>query len=96
MPELPEVETIRRGLEKVIRGRKIQCVTLMREGLRFPFTPQLKEKLEGEVVEGIGRQGKYLFLNFIGASPSLLIHLGMSGKIRIVHPTTEKLPHTHV
>jgi formamidopyrimidine-DNA glycosylase len=97
MPELPEVETIRRGLEQTIVGRTIEKVVLYRSNLRFPFPPFFEQTLEMLKIQGVSRQGKYLLIDFEGPSASLLIHLGMSGKVRLT-PGAENPhePHTHV
>lgn len=97
MPELPEVETIRRSLEETLVGSTIVCAENRRKDLRFPFEVGFQDKLKGQTIESISRQGKYLFFNFKGSIPSLLIHLGMSGKIRLTSRKDNPLsPHTHV
>lgn len=82
MPELPEVETIRRGLGAALVGRTIRTVALRRPDLRFPFQPDFCETLEGRVIRAIDRRAKYLLVRLEGAS-TLVIHLGMSGAIRL-------------
>lgn len=91
MPELPEVETVRRGLEKVLPGRKIASVTVNRRDLRIPFPPRLKE-IAGNKVLGIGRRAKYLLLPLSGGQ-TLIIHLGMSG--RLLLEDTARAPEKH-
>ncbi len=81
MPELPEVETVRRGLQDRIVGRRIAEVVIRREGLRFPFPASLKT-LSGVNVEGIRRRAKYLLLD-LSDGRVLLSHLGMSGRYTI-------------
>lgn len=80
MPELPEVETIRRGLEPFMPGRTIERVTLRRGGLRAPFPPDLAGSLEGRRVLELGRRAKYLLCHIEGGQ-CLAVHLGMSGRL---------------
>ncbi|GGG47494.1 formamidopyrimidine-DNA glycosylase [Caldovatus sediminis] len=80
MPELPEVETVMRGLSAVLAGRRIVRAEVRREGMRFPFPPGLKERLEGRRVLGFRRRGKYILMRLEGGE-SVLIHLGMSGRM---------------
>lgn len=82
MPELPEVEVARRGVEPHLKGRRVSSVTLRRSGLRWPFPDDLPGTLCGRVVRSVGRRGKYLLLNFDHGT--LIIHLGMSGHLRIL------------
>jgi formamidopyrimidine-DNA glycosylase len=97
MPELPEVETIRTGLEPVLMGKIIAEVLLRRPDLRIPFPPFMVEVLSGTRIEHLGRRSKYLLLA-LSNQQTLIIHLGMSGKI-IYHPTPPAAPygkHDHV
>ena len=80
MPELPEVETVRAGLQARISGRVLSRVDLRRKDLRIPFPPRFRERLEGQRLESVGRRGKYLVLRFDGG-PALIAHLGMSGRM---------------
>ncbi|NVD71955.1 bifunctional DNA-formamidopyrimidine glycosylase/DNA-(apurinic or apyrimidinic site) lyase [Duganella sp. BJB1802] len=82
MPELPEVEVTRRGVAPHIEGRTVHQVVLRREGLRWPFPAQLPQLLAGHQVLRTGRRGKYLLLHFDHGT--LIIHLGMSGHLRIM------------
>lgn len=82
MPELPEVETVRRGLEPVLAGRRIERAHVRREGLRWPFPPGLARRLEGARVEGVGRRSKYLLLG-LDTGETLILHLGMSGRLLV-------------
>jgi len=82
MPELPEVETVRRGLQPVMEGARIARVELRRKDLRFPFPDRFAERLAGQTISGLGRRAKYLLLD-IAAGPSVICHLGMSGSFRI-------------
>lgn len=82
MPELPEVETVRRGLLPVLMGRRLVQVEQRRPDLRFPLPYQFGRRLEGRRVLGIGRRGKYLLIGLDGAE-TWLAHLGMSGRFCI-------------
>lgn len=82
MPELPEVETVRRGLQPVLEGAMIKSVTLARQSLRYPFPARFSERLAGRRVLGLDRRSKYLLWDIEGADV-LLAHLGMSGSFRI-------------
>lgn len=82
MPELPEVETVRRGLAPALEGRRILSVRLNRPDLRFPFPPQLAQRLSGRRVERIDRRAKYLLVR-LADGQTLLSHLGMSGRYSI-------------
>ncbi|CAF25740.1 bifunctional DNA-formamidopyrimidine glycosylase/DNA-(apurinic or apyrimidinic site) lyase [Bartonella quintana] len=82
MPELPEVETVRRGLEPVITGAKIISITLNRRDLRFPFPEAFSERLVGRTIMELGRRGKYLLFH-LSQNETILSHLGMSGSWRI-------------
>ena len=78
MPEMPEVETVRRGLEPHWVGRRISFVDLRRPDLRFPFPDGFDEGLTGATVEGIGRASKYLLIR-LDNGLTWLSHLGMTG-----------------
>jgi formamidopyrimidine-DNA glycosylase len=82
MPELPEVETVRRGLQPVMEGALIDRVELRRKDLRFPFPTQFAERLAGKRIRGLGRRAKYLLFD-IADAPTLICHLGMSGSFRV-------------
>jgi formamidopyrimidine-DNA glycosylase len=93
MPELPEVETIVRGLEKVLLERRIARVEVRRADLRRPFPPDLGQRLTGALITGLGRRGKFGLIR-TGRDDILIFHLGMSGKWRI---DPEALgPHDHL
>lgn len=94
MPELPEVETTRRGLAPHLQGRRVTGVTLRRPDLRWPIPPEISQRLTGEPVLGIRRRAKYLLLD--AAPGSALLHLGMSGSLRIVPAAAPPGPHDHV
>ncbi|GAA0598334.1 bifunctional DNA-formamidopyrimidine glycosylase/DNA-(apurinic or apyrimidinic site) lyase [Craurococcus roseus] len=80
MPELPEVETVMRGLAAVLEGRVIRAASVARAGLRWPFPAGLAERLAGARVEGFRRRGKYMLIRLSGGD-SVLVHLGMSGRM---------------
>jgi formamidopyrimidine-DNA glycosylase len=82
MPELPEVETVRRGLEPAMLGQKIVHVTVRRKDLRFPFPPRFKERLTGETVISLSRRAKYLLAE-LSSGDILVMHLGMSGRFTV-------------
>lgn len=91
MPELPEVETVRRGLQPVMEGAKILNAEARRPDLRFPFQPDFVARLEGQVVTGLGRRAKYLMAD-LGSGDVLLMHLGMSGSFRVIKPGNDAAP----
>lgn len=80
MPELPEVETVMRGLAAVLDGRRIRRAATTRPDLRWPFPPRLAERLTGARAIGFRRRGKYMLVR-LDTAESLLIHLGMSGRL---------------
>jgi formamidopyrimidine-DNA glycosylase len=80
MPELPEVETVRRGLEPALVGRTILRVTLNRKDLRFPFPQRFVERLHGQAFDAVSRRAKYLLFALSGGE-TLIIHLGMTGRL---------------
>ncbi len=82
MPELPEVETVRRGLQPIVEGALIEGVEQRRPDLRFPFPERFAERLTGLTVTGLGRRAKYLLFYFDDGA-ALISHLGMSGSWRI-------------
>ena len=82
MPELPEVETVMRGLKPVLEGQRIAGVTLRRAGLRFPFPEQFAERLSGRRVTGLRRRAKYILAE-LDSGEVLLIHLGMTGRFTV-------------
>lgn len=91
MPELPEVETVRRGLAPWLEGATIRSVTLNRKDLRFPFPKGLQSALEGQRVDHVGRRAKYLLMN-LGNGKTLLSHLGMTGSWRFAEHPIDKPP----
>jgi len=91
MPELPEVETVRRGLQSVMEGARFVRVEQRRPDLRFPFPKNFNKRLEGASVEGLNRRAKYLLAD-LSSGEVLLMHLGMSGSFRVLHGSDEKGP----
>ena len=94
MPELPEVETTRRGLAPHLAGRRIAAVTLRRPDLRWPIPPQVQALLPGQPVAGIHRRAKYLLLET--PAGTALLHLGMSGSLRLLPGDAAPRTHDHV
>lgn len=82
MPELPEVETVRAGLTPAMEGRVIERADVNREGLRWPFPPNMANRLAGARVLGLRRRSKYILLD-LSTQEVLLIHLGMSGRMLV-------------
>ncbi len=82
MPELPEVETVRRGLQPVMEGARIERVEARRPDLRFPLPSPFAARLEGRRITALARRAKYLLMHVDGG-PVLICHLGMSGSFRI-------------
>jgi formamidopyrimidine-DNA glycosylase len=82
MPELPEVEIVRRGLEPVLAGQRFVRVETRRRDLRFPFPPRFSERLEGNTVTRLDRRAKYL-LAVLSSGEVLVMHLGMTGRFTV-------------
>jgi formamidopyrimidine-DNA glycosylase len=95
MPELPEVETTRRGIEPHVLGLRISRVVVHDPRLRWPVRDDLPQWLANRRIEAVERRSKYLLLRFEN-DERLLIHLGMSGSLRLVAPGTNKKKHDHV
>ncbi len=97
MPELPEVETVRRGLAPHLEGRRIRSVDLRRKDLRIPFPPGFAGKLEGARVLQLDRRAKYMLWH-LDNEQVVIVHLGMSGKFTIVEKgqACEESKHDHV
>jgi formamidopyrimidine-DNA glycosylase len=94
VPELPEVETTRRGIAPHLIGRRITSVTLRRPDLRWPIPHEVSELLPGQRIDAVERRAKYLLLHTeIG---SALLHLGMSGVLRVLPPDAPVGKHDHV
>jgi formamidopyrimidine-DNA glycosylase len=82
MPELPEVETVRRGLEPAMEGARFAKVEVHRGDLRWPLAKDFKRRLEGKTVTGLGRRAKYLLAD-LSSGDVLIMHLGMSGSFHV-------------
>lgn len=97
MPELPEVETVRRGLAARLTGSRIARVGLARGDLRWPIPPGFAEALQGRRILGFGRRGKTILMRLEGGL-TVLWHLGMSGRLRLSAPdeAAPPVPHEHV
>ena len=103
MPELPEVETVRRGLVPAMEGRVIERAEVRRPDLRWPFPDRMAERLTGARIETLGRRSKYLLMA-LNTKETLIVHLGMSGRMQIdtqgvgsfVHDTGAGAKHDHV
>jgi len=95
MPELPEVETVRRGLALKMSGRRILRAELRRPDLRRPFPPALAARLDGARIGNLGRRGKYILIE-LDSDGVLLLHLGMSGRITAGAADLPDAPHDHV
>jgi formamidopyrimidine-DNA glycosylase len=98
VPELPEIETVRRMLEPAMRGSRFRRVILNRPNLRMPFPARFAERLRGQVVERVDRRGKYLTVR-VSSGETLIMHLGMSGWFHVApigDRSRESDPHDHV
>lgn len=96
MPELPEVETVRRGLQPVLEGRILVDVVQRRPDLRFPLPPLLGQRLRGRRVVHVGRRAKFLLVELEGGEV-LILHLGMSGRLTIHESDAGPAgPHDHL
>lgn len=93
MPELPEVETTRRGLEPHVAGRRIVALTVHEPRLRWRVPDDLPAKLAGQRITGTARRAKYLLIAL--ESGTLLVHLGMSGTLRVLPADTPRVTHDH-
>lgn len=94
VPELPEVETTRRGVLPLVGGRRVRAVAVHEPRLRQPVTPGLAELLTGQRLATVERRAKYLLFRFTRGT--LLVHLGMSGSLRVVDARQPRLAHDHV
>jgi len=91
MPELPEVETVRRGLAPVMEGARFERVEARRPDLRWPLPEDFIARLEGQTVTGLGRRAKYILAD-LSSGDVLLMHLGMSGSFRVLAAGDEQMP----
>jgi len=103
MPELPEVETIVRGLDPLVRGRRIEGVWWSGQGLHLGRKVDLRglrAVAVGRAIAGVRRRGKYILVDVAGqgrdAGAGIIIHLGMTGRLRVQPKATLRAPHTHV
>lgn len=95
MPELPEVETVRRGLDPHWRGRRIERLLVRETRLRWPVPADLARHVDRRRVESIGRRGKYLIVT-LDSGDRLILHLGMSGRIFVLDAKHPLVKHDHV
>jgi formamidopyrimidine-DNA glycosylase len=107
MPELPEVETVRRGLAPAMEGVRIAKVEVRHRGLRWPIAKDFEKRIAGTTVEGLGRRAKYLLAD-LSSGDVLVMHLGMSGSFRVAqngeegkiakyhHEKSKSVSHDHV
>jgi formamidopyrimidine-DNA glycosylase len=91
MPELPEVETVRRGLQPAMEGARFELVRMSRGDLRWPLPKDFAQRLAGKTVERLSRRGKYLLAS-LSSSDVLIMHLGMSGSFRVSLPSGRRAP----
>src|SRR5438093_11159228 len=91
MPELPEVETVRRGLAPVMQGARFTKVEAHRGDLRWPLPKDFVQRLEGKRVEQLDRRAKYLLAD-LSSGEVLIMHLGMSGSFRVLDPVGMRMP----
>ena len=94
MPELPEVETTRRSLEAPLVGRRVTHVVVRDRRLRWPIEPDFERHLTGASIRAVGRRAKYLLV--VTDRGTAMIHLGMSGSLRVIPPSAEWKTHDHV
>jgi formamidopyrimidine-DNA glycosylase len=95
MPELPEVETIRRGLAPHLAGRAIRRVVVRDRRLRWPIPRGFERRLAGRTIRSVDRRGKYLLLN-LDSGDRVILHLGMTGRITLVAPGLPVRKHDHL
>src|SRR6185436_14214346 len=91
MPELPEVETVRRGLAPAMEGARFVEVVAHRGDLRWPLPKDFAQRLKGKTVTGLGRRAKYLLAD-LSSGDVLVMHLGMSGSFRVTRGAGETRP----
>jgi len=94
VPELPEVETTRRGIAPLLMGRRVKSVTVREPRLRWPVSPALSRDMPGQMVDDVTRRAKFLLI----ATPAghLILHLGMSGSLRVVSGNVPEEKHDHL
>ncbi len=94
MPELPEVETTRRGIEPHINHHTIKDIVIRQRALRWPVSRQLCSKARNQKINSVGRRGKYLLLRLDNGT--IIIHLGMSGSLRVCTAESKLRKHDHI
>jgi formamidopyrimidine-DNA glycosylase len=94
MPELPEVETVRRGLEPAMEGKRFLKVDVRRGDLRWPLPKDFAQRLNGKTVTGLGRRAKYLLAD-LSSGDVLIMHLGMSGSFHVFQDKDRQLGRYH-
>jgi formamidopyrimidine-DNA glycosylase len=94
VPELPEVETTRRGIEPHVVGRRIRRLVLHEPRLRWPVDPRMVESVAGATIRRAGRRAKYLLLETDAGT--LILHLGMAGNLRVLPEATPRITHDHI
>ena len=93
MPELPEVETTRRGIETTVTGRTIAALIVRDRRLRWPIAAGVEGEVAGQRIKAVGRRAKYLLIHC--ERGTLILHLGMSGSLRVLESTTAVIKHDH-
>ena len=93
LPELPEVETTRRGIEPALVGRRVLDLRVRERRLRWPIAPDVEAAVRGQTVRRVERRAKYLLLRF--DSGTAIVHLGMSGSLRVLAADAPSKPHDH-
>jgi len=93
MPELPEVETSRRGIEPYILNKKVTDVIIRQKQLRWPIPAGLKKQLVNQKIQSVDRRGKYILLR--SSEGTVILHLGMSGSLRILNKSVSAEKHDH-
>ena len=94
MPELPEVETTKRGIERLLKNKTVKSTIVHQYKFRQPIARNIGNILKNQTLRTVSRRAKYLLFNF--SEGTLIIHLGMSGSLRVVSPNTPKAKHDHV
>jgi len=94
MPELPEVEVLRRGLNPVLKGRRLKRMQVFNAALRWPVSAALEKACQGQPLLEVSRRSKYLLFRF--STGTMLVHLGMSGTVQLIGPDVPLQKHDHV
>ncbi len=94
MPELPEVETTRRGIEPYLVNQRINDVIVRDSRLRWPVSVELQDSLRGQIIHSVERRAKYILIR--ADSGCVIVHLGMSGSLRVVDSASIPRPHDHI